>query len=70
MDTAIKSTGRGAPWNKGKLIGQKAPLKLKEIWPIYIRLQLAIELGTWPCSTLPSTANYATTRFGRIGRHA
>jgi hypothetical protein len=24
-------TGR-SPWNKGKLIGQKPPLKLKEIW--------------------------------------
>jgi len=29
------------PWNKGKLIGQKLPLKLKEIWAIRIRLQLA-----------------------------
>lgn len=29
------------PWNKGKLIGQKSPLKLKEIWAIRIRLQLA-----------------------------
>ncbi len=29
------------PWNKGKLIGQKAPLRLKEIWAIRIRLQLA-----------------------------
>ena len=28
------------PWNKGKLIGQKSPLKLKEIWAIRIRLQL------------------------------
>ena len=27
-------------WNKGKLLGQKAPLKLKEIWAIRIRLQL------------------------------
>src|SRR6202022_2684438 len=27
----------GVPWNKGKLIGQKAPLKLKEIWAIRIR---------------------------------
>ena len=32
------------PWNKGKLIGQKAPLKLKEIWAIRIRLQLANHL--------------------------
>jgi len=29
------------PWNKGKLIGQKSPLKLKEIWEIRIRLQMA-----------------------------
>ena len=29
------------PWNKGKLIGQKPPLKAKEIWAIRIRLQLA-----------------------------
>lgn len=29
------------PWNKGKLVGQKLPLKLKEIWAIRIRLQLA-----------------------------
>jgi integrase len=28
-------------WNKGRLVGQKAPLKLKEIWSIRIRLQLA-----------------------------
>ena len=29
------------PWNKGKLIGQKSPLKLKEIRAKRIRLQLA-----------------------------
>lgn len=34
----VKST---VPWNKGRLIGQKAPLKLKEICAIRIRLQLA-----------------------------
>ena len=28
------------PWNKGKLVGQKLPLKLQEIWAIRIRLQL------------------------------
>ncbi len=28
------------PWNKGKLIGQKSPLKLKDIWAIRIHLQL------------------------------
>ena len=29
-----------APWNKGRPVGQKAPLKLREIWAIRIRLQL------------------------------
>jgi|GEM_PF-2158949 len=28
------------PWNKGKLVGQKAALRLKEILAIRIRLQL------------------------------
>lgn len=28
------------PWNKGKLIGQKPPLKQKDIWAIRIHLQL------------------------------
>ena len=41
METISKSEGRSTPWNKGKLIGQKSPLKLKEIWAIRIRLQLA-----------------------------
>ena len=40
MDTATKTEGRATPWNKGKLLGQKPPLKLKEIWAIRIRLQL------------------------------
>jgi len=29
------------PWNKGELVGQKAPLKQREIWAIRIRLQIA-----------------------------
>ena len=28
-------------WNKGRLLGQKPPLKPKEIWSLRIRLQLA-----------------------------
>jgi integrase len=28
-------------WNKGHLLGQKPPLKLKEIWSLRIRLELA-----------------------------
>ena len=29
------------PWNKGIIVGQKAPLRLKEVWAVRMRLQLA-----------------------------
>jgi integrase len=28
------------PWNKGKIVGQKAPFKVKEIWALRVRLQM------------------------------
>ena len=31
-------------WNKGKLVGQKGPLKLKDIWTIRVRLQLSNDI--------------------------
>jgi hypothetical protein len=34
MDQYIHAATRHVPWNKGKLVGQKAPLKLKDIWAI------------------------------------
>src|SRR3984885_6204590 len=41
METAYLPTITREPWNKGKLVGQKTPFKLKEIWAIRIRLQMA-----------------------------
>jgi integrase len=40
VEAISKTEGRAVPWNKGKLLGQKPRLKLKEIWAIRIRLQL------------------------------
>ena len=37
------TTGTAAhrePWSKGKLVGQKAPFKLKDIWALRVRLQM------------------------------
>ena len=39
METQTDSVVK-IPWNKGKIVGQKAPLKLRDIWAIRIRLQL------------------------------
>ncbi len=41
MDTKTDESKAYSPWNKGKLVGQKLPLKLKEIWAIRIRLEMA-----------------------------
>ncbi|EED36241.1 phage integrase family protein [Luminiphilus syltensis NOR5-1B] len=40
----VDDTAPHPPWNKGKLIGQKKPLKLKEIWTIRVRLQMASDV--------------------------
>ncbi len=37
----MESTQHREPWNKGKLVGQKPPLKPKDIWAIRIQLQNA-----------------------------
>jgi integrase len=44
MEHSHRATIIREPWNKGKLVGQKAPFKLKEIWAIRVRLQLANRL--------------------------
>jgi integrase len=40
MESINNAAPHHVPWNKGKLVGQKAPLKEREIWAIRIRLQL------------------------------
>ncbi|MDB6101826.1 MAG: integrase [Gammaproteobacteria bacterium] len=40
MEQFIHAASQRVPWNKGKLVGQKAPLKLKDIWALRVRLQI------------------------------
>lgn len=40
----METSKQREPWNKGKLVGQKAPLKPKDIWAIRIHLQSAHEV--------------------------
>jgi hypothetical protein len=39
MGTNVNAVHR-QPWNKGKIVGQKAPFKLKDIWALRVRLQM------------------------------
>ena len=41
MTNSQKYIKRNTPWNLGMLVGQKRPLKLKAIWTIRIRLEIA-----------------------------
>ena len=36
---SIASATHREPWNQGKIVGQKAPFKLKDIWALRVRLQ-------------------------------
>lgn len=40
MNSQPNPSQHAAPWNKGKLSGQKLPLRLQDIWAIRVRLQL------------------------------
>jgi integrase len=39
METSVNTT-RHEPWNKGKIVGQKAPFKVKDMWALRVRLQI------------------------------
>ena len=39
MEAKATATHR-EPWNKGKIVGQKALFKLKDIWALRARLQM------------------------------
>ena len=40
LDSNQPSAPRRDPWNKGRLIGQKRPLRPKDVWSIRVRLQV------------------------------
>jgi integrase len=39
-ETKSKNAQLCTPWNKGRLVGQKRPLRPKEVWAIRVRLQM------------------------------
>ena len=43
METVATSLRR-RPWNTGRLVGSKPPLRLKQIWGVRVRLQMTNRL--------------------------
>jgi len=48
---------RHNPWNKGRIIGQKRPLKPRDVWTIRVRLQLERRKRHLALFNLSSIAN-------------
>ena len=51
MDETRSASRRGA-WNKGKLVGQKAPFKLQEIWAPEFGFRCRAACGNLRCLIL------------------
>jgi len=70
METQNAAAARRVPWNKGKLTGQKPPLKLPEIWAIRTRLQMysnARELAMFNLGSLAATPAIEMAAIRNIG---
>ena len=78
MYQLIKHNPNQVPWNKGKLVGQKLPLKLQEIWAIRIRLQVNDRHRAWrfsiwqliASSALATYSGYESLTFLMVGESA
>ena len=42
---SVASAIHREPWNKGKIVGQKSPFKVKDIWALRVRLQMQGRVG-------------------------
>ncbi len=49
------------PWNKGKLVGQKAPFEIKDIWALRVRLQMEGRVRELALFTDTGSMNSAST---------
>ena len=54
------------PWNKGKMIGAKPPLRPKHVWPIGPSFRSTDGFATWRCSTWPSTVSCVVNPQKRV----
>jgi len=53
----VTPPAKRAPWNKGRLIGAKPPLRQKHVWAIRTMLQVERSKRDLAMSILPSTVN-------------
>jgi len=69
MESVIDLSKSNIPWNKGKIVGQKTALKLKEIWGIRIRLQLENNIREPALFNMVTNRTQHITNFLRLQVH-
>jgi integrase len=60
------SVHRLEPWNKGKLVGQKAPLRVKDIGAIRVRLQMQVRIRDLALFDLGIDSKLRACDLGRL----
>ena len=53
------------PWNRGKLIGPRPPLRQKDVWQSERRCRSSSRSAIWRYSIWPLIASYAATTLSR-----
>ena len=62
----MKTSQSREPWNKGKLIAQKPPLRLKDIWAIRIHLQLSKRIRDLAMFIIVNKACRSVSQLGAV----
>jgi hypothetical protein len=55
MTEVSSVVSKRVPWNKGRIVGAKRPLRPKHVWSIRTKLQIEGRSGTSLCLTSPVT---------------
>ncbi len=66
METLSSHSQIRHPWNKGKLTGQKPPLKLSEVWAIRTRLQMTSNIRELAMFNLAIDSKLRACDFTRL----
>jgi hypothetical protein len=59
VPSTIETVSKHVPWNKGKIVGAKPPLRAKHVRSSERSFRSKAGRVIWRCSTSPSTANFA-----------
>jgi hypothetical protein len=63
----VTATPKRVPWNKGKLIGPRPPLRQKHVWQSGLGCRLSSKRAIWRCSIWRSIASCVAATLSQSG---